>query len=175
MSGRSFDLGPNTAKDAGFTILIGIKMLTQLKQAAHDLGLRRGNWRMTAVVVIVVLSGTVLAVLRSTGNSATQTTAQPITSPQVDPPPASPAPASHEAGQRHIREMYRAEYDVCWGITIASIGRDYGFSTAGMTPNEVILKMEQESYYPQDQAITYEACLDAYYKRAPKYGPPIRG
>jgi len=79
------------------------------------------------------------------------------------------AAAVPESGWQHVREMYRAEYATCEGITVAEIGRDYGFSTAGMTPNEVILKMEQESYYPEDQATTYEACLDAYYKRLPKY------
>jgi hypothetical protein len=90
--------------------------------------------------------------------------------------PASEEPTASEEStiaelkkQPSQRQMYIAEYAVCWGITVREVGRDYGFDTSGMTPNEVILRMEQESSRPEYQATAFEACLDAYYRRPSKY------
>ena len=69
------------------------------------------------------------------------------------------------------KRIYDTEYAVCEGITIAEIRRDYGFDTDGMTPEEVILKMEQESYSPQFVTPAYEACVDAYSKQPPRRNP----
>jgi hypothetical protein len=88
--------------------------------------------------------------------------------PAIAAPSAEPSPEGEALSPDEIK-IYQAEYVVCQGITVADIRRDYGFDTVGMTPEEVILEMERQSYDPADQPVAYEACLDGYYGKPSKH------
>ncbi|MEX0851337.1 MAG: hypothetical protein WD015_07515 [Gaiellaceae bacterium] len=75
---------------------------------------------------------------------------------------------SARPSQERIK-VYNVEYSVCQGITLANIKRDYGFNQAGMTPQQVIMKMERDSYRPEFVEYGFQGCWDAYRHKPRRY------
>jgi hypothetical protein len=119
--------------------------------AWRKLSNRQQFWAIIGFFVVVFY-----VIYKLPGEKHHPSTAQPKT-PVVHRSVAPPntGPTAHEVS------VYKVEYGVCKGITRSEIYRDYGY-TPSLTTEEMILRMENDSYAAYLAVFGFEGCMDGY-------------